>query len=174
MAGKDVVDADEWLAKLRAVLAARTHLHVTARTDARAVHGLDDAIDRAKMAIALGVDAVFVEAPSSIAELERIGAELSGRGATLVANMVEGGTTPLCSAAELADAGFGLVINPLTSLLSIIPAMRDGLAELHTNGTVRDRLDHLATFEDITTVVGLDTHVAHAVPEPSEQKGTVR
>ena len=67
MAGKQVVDRDEWLAKLRAALDHRRHLHVTARTDARAPLGLDEAIDRARRAADLGVDAVFVEAPESIA-----------------------------------------------------------------------------------------------------------
>ena len=74
MAGKQVVPRDEWLAKLRAAVARRTHLHVTARTDARAAVGLDEALERARMARDHGVDAVFVEAPESVAELERIAA----------------------------------------------------------------------------------------------------
>jgi 2,3-dimethylmalate lyase len=74
MEGKEVVERDEWLAKLRAACDRRTHLHVTARTDARAVLGLDEAIERARMARDLGVDAVFVEAPQSVAELEAIAA----------------------------------------------------------------------------------------------------
>ena len=71
MAGKQVVPTDEWLAKLRAAVDHRSHLHVTARTDARAAIGLDEAIERARAAADVGVDAVFVEAPESIDELER-------------------------------------------------------------------------------------------------------
>ena len=76
MAGKQVVPRDEWLTKLRAAVDSRTHLHITARTDARAAVDLADAIDRAKAAADLGVDALFVEAPQSMAELEQIAREL--------------------------------------------------------------------------------------------------
>ncbi len=106
MAGKQVVPAEEWLAKLRAAVDHRSHLHVTARTDARAAVGLDEAIDRARAAIDVGVDAVFVEAPESIEELERIAAALPG--VVRVANMVETGKTPLLTPAELHDLGFDL------------------------------------------------------------------
>ena len=87
MAGKQVVPREEWLAKLRAAVERRTHLHVIARTDARAAVGLDEALSRAKAAADLGVDAVFVEAPESIDELEAIAAAVPGK--VLVANMVE-------------------------------------------------------------------------------------
>ena len=93
MAGKQVVPREDWLAKLRAAVDRRTHLHVTARTDARAAVGLDEAMSRAKAAADVGVDAVFVEAPESIAELEAIAAALPD--VVRVANMVETGKTPL-------------------------------------------------------------------------------
>ena len=95
MAGKQVVPAEDWLAKLRAPRSSTaTHLHVTARTDARAAVGLDEALERARMARDDGVDALFVEAPESVG-----GARGDRRrllpGTTLVANMVETGRTPL-------------------------------------------------------------------------------
>jgi len=155
MKDKQVVDAGDWLAKLQAVLAVRTHLHVTARTDSRAVIGLDEAIERGRAAADLGVDAVFIEAPQSPAEFEQIAGALGDRGITLVANMVEGGKSPLLSVDELTDMGFALVINPLTALLSMIPAIRASLAELRAQGTVRKRLEPLAGFDDFTSVVGL-------------------
>ncbi len=99
MDGKEVVPVDDWLAKLAAAVEQRTDLFVTARTDARAVIGLDEAIDRARAAVEVGVDAVFVEAPESIAELQAISESLPA--VTLVANMVEGGKTPLLTPAEL-------------------------------------------------------------------------
>jgi 2-methylisocitrate lyase-like PEP mutase family enzyme len=82
MAGKQVVPRDDWLAKLRAAVQSRTHLHITARTDARAAVDLADAIDRAKAAADVGVDALFVEAPQSMAELEQIARALTPVGAT--------------------------------------------------------------------------------------------
>ncbi len=158
MAGKQVVPADEWLAKLRAACDHRDQLHVTARTDARAAVGLDDAIERARMARDAGVDAVFVEAPESIAELEAISAALPG--ITLVANMVETGKTPLLTPGELADLGFTLIVSPLTALFAATKALRDSLAVLRREGSLRDHLDRLVDFDDFTRVVDLDGHAA--------------
>jgi 2-methylisocitrate lyase-like PEP mutase family enzyme len=156
MTGKEIIEAGDWLTKLRAVVDARTHLHVTARTDARAVVDLDEAIERGRMAADLGVDAVFVEAPQSVAEYEQIGAALADRGSVLVANMVEGGHSPLLSRDELAELGFGLVINPLTGLLGMVPALRDLFGELQRTGTARDQVGRMVEFSDMTSIVGFD------------------
>ena len=153
MAGKQVVERDDWLAKLRAACERRTHLHVTARTDARAVHGLDEALERARMARDMGVDALFVEAPESVAELEAIAAALPD--VTLVANMVETGRTPLLTNEELADLGFRLVVSPLTILFAYVHAARGALGVLRDRGTLRDDLDRLVAFDDFTALVGL-------------------
>ena len=158
MAGKQVVPVDEWLAKLRAACDHRDRLHVTARTDARAAVSLDDAIERARMARDTGVDALFVEAPESIAELEAISAALPGT--TLVANMVETGKTPLLTPGELADLGFTLIVSPLTALFAATKALRDSLAILRREGSLRDHLDQLVDFDDFTRVVDLDGHAA--------------
>jgi 2,3-dimethylmalate lyase len=151
--GKQVVDRVEWLAKLRAARDHRTHLHVTARTDARAVLGLDEAIERAKMARDLGVDAVFVEAPTSVAELEAIAAALPD--VTLVANMVETGKTPLLTESELDELGFRLVVSPLSGLLAATRALRDAFDVLHRDGSLRARSDLLVGFDEFTDLVGL-------------------
>ncbi|MEZ5141190.1 MAG: isocitrate lyase/phosphoenolpyruvate mutase family protein [Acidimicrobiales bacterium] len=153
MAGKQVVEVDEWLAKLRTALARRTTLHVTARTDARAPLGLDAALDRARAAADLGVDAVFVEAPESVDELERIADAVPG--VTLVANMVETGRTPLLRPDELHALGFDLIVSPLTGLFSAVRAMRDSLALLRAEGTLRDHLDRVVAFDEFTGLVGL-------------------
>ncbi|MGA0863789.1 MAG: isocitrate lyase/PEP mutase family protein [Ilumatobacteraceae bacterium] len=158
MAGKEVVDTREWLEKLRAALDERHDLHVTARTDARAVTGLADALERAKMARDLGVDAVFVEAPESVAELEQIAIALPG--VALVANMVEKGRTPLLTPAELADLGFSLVVSPLSGLLSATKALGEAYARLHADGSLRDHTTTHATFDEFTTLVGLEKHLA--------------
>lgn len=156
MAGKQVVPREEWLAKLRAAVDHRTHLHVTARTDARAAIGLDEAIERAKMARDTGVDALFVEAPESVAEMERIAAALPG--ITLVANMVETGKTPLLTPDELADLGFTLIVSPLTNLFTVVKAVRDTLAILRHEGSLRGHLDRLVDFDGFGRLVGLDEH----------------
>jgi methylisocitrate lyase len=158
MPGKQVVPTEDWLAKLRAVVDHRTHLHITARTDARAMNGLDDALERAKMARDLGVDAVFIEAPESVAELERIAAEL--RDVTLVANMVETGKTPLLTPTELAELGFHLIVSPLSGLFTMVHAIRESLALLRTEGSLRSHLDRLVAFDDFGALVGLGDQFA--------------
>lgn len=153
MAGKAVVPADEWLAKLRAAVDRRTSMLVCARTDARAAVGLDDAIERAKAAADTGVDAVFVEAPETVAEMERIAAEVDAP--VLVANMVEAGKTPLLTPDELTDLGFRLVVSPLSGLFSMVRALRDSMTLLAEQGSLRDHLDRLVSFDDFTDLVGL-------------------
>ena len=159
MEGKRVVDRDEWLSKLRTALRVRDDLHVTARTDARAVISLDEAITRGRMARDLGVDAVFVEAPQSADEMARIADEISG--VTLVANMVEKGKTPLMTPDELRDIGFTLVVSPLSGLLSAARALEDAYSHLRAGGTMRDRLDTMTSFDEFTGIVGLPNHLAN-------------
>ena len=156
MAGKQVIPAEEWLAKLRAALDHRRELFVVARTDARAALSLDEACERAQAAAALGVDAIFVEAPESIEEMEAIAAATPG--CIRVANMIEGGRTPLRTPAELHDLGFDLIVSPLTGLLAAHRAMAEAYAVLRTEGTLRDRLDLVTSFDDFAPTVELDRH----------------
>jgi len=160
MAGKQVVPRDEWLAKLRAAVESRTHLHITARTDARAAVDLADAIERAKAAADVGVDALFVEAPQSMAELEQIACELSPLGLPLVANMIEKGQTPLLTPAELYAIGYTLIAAPLSLLFAATKAMREVLDVLRRDGTTRDNLSMLVPFDDFGAIVDLDGHYA--------------
>ena len=153
LAGKQVVARDEWLAKLRAALQRRTSLFVTARTDARAPLGLEEAIERARMAAGEGVDAVFVEAPESVDELERIASALPG--ITLVANMVERGRTPLLGPDQLADLGFRLVVSPLSGLFRAVHAMAEAYGQLAGEGSLRQHLEGLVEFDEFSEVVGL-------------------
>lgn len=159
MRGKQVVGRDEWLAKLRAVVSERERrdLFLVARTDARATLGLDEAIARGQAARDVGADAVFIEAPESVAELERIARAIPG---PKVANMVEGGRTPLLSPAELHDLGFDLIVTPLAALLAAARAIRDTYAELRRTGTMRGALDRLLTFEEFNRLIDLDRHYA--------------
>jgi len=153
MAGKQVVPAEDWLAKLRAACDARRTLHVTARTDARAAVSLDEAIERAKMARDCGVDALFVEAPQSAQEMEAIASALDG--ITLVANMVEAGRTPLLTPRVLAQLGFTLIVSPVSLLFAATKAMQRTAARLRDEGTMREHLDELCGFDEFGTIVGL-------------------
>ena len=156
MAGKRVVPREEWLSKLRAALDTREHLFVTARTDARAAVGLEEACERARMAADLGVDAVFVEAPESPDEMEAIAAATPG--CIRVANMIEGGRTPLRTPAELHDLGFDLIVSPLTGLLAAARQMTLAYRTLREHGTLRDRPDLVMSFDEFGPVVELDRH----------------
>jgi len=159
MRGKQVVERDEWLQKLRAVVAQRAQrdLFLVARTDARAVLGLAEAIERGRRARDLGADAVFVEAPESIAEFEAIARAIPG---PKVANMVEGGRTPLLTPAELHDLGFDLIVTPLAGLLAGARALRRVYQHLRTEGTLRGHLDELLGFDELNELVGLAQHTA--------------
>ena len=158
MDGKEVVEPAEWLLKLQIVLRERDDLFLTARTDARAVNGLHDAIERAKMARDIGVDAVFVEAPQSVDEMQQIAAALPD--VVLVANMVEKGKTPLLTPSELAELGFRMIVSPLSGLLAASKALGDAYGVLQEQGSMRDHQHLLTPFNDFTDVVGLPKYLA--------------
>jgi 2-methylisocitrate lyase-like PEP mutase family enzyme len=157
--GKRVVPRGEWLAKLQAVLDLRAEdvdLFLVARTDAAAAVGLDEAIARAKAARDLGVDAIFVEAPRSLDELERVAKEVEG--AVRVANMIEGGKTPLLSPAELHALGYDLVVTPLAGLFAAARALAEAYALIRGEGTLRNRMDLLVDFDSFNAMVDLAHH----------------
>jgi methylisocitrate lyase len=153
--GKEVVETDEMCARLRAAVDARMDpdLVLIARTDARAVLGLDAAIERAHAYVEAGADVLFVEAPESPAELERIGRELGH--APLLANMVEGGKTPQLPVAELGSLGFKIVIFPGLLTRVAVHACRSALEVLRQEGDSRPLADRIATFQEVNEIVGL-------------------
>ena len=159
MRGKRVVERGEWLGKLRAVLDMRPErdLFLVARTDARAAVSLAEAIARGQAARDLGADAVFIEAPESVAELEQIARAIPG---PKVANMVEHGKTPLLSPDELHALGFDLIVTPLAALLAAARALQETYALLQARGTLRDHLDRLLPFDAFNELVELDRHYA--------------
>ena len=156
--GKEVVTIDEMRARLRAAQAARRDpdLMIVARTDARSVLGLDEAINRGLAYADAGADALFIEAPADDDELARVGNELAQTGLPLVANMVEGGKTPLHSAAELAELGFKLVIFPGLLSRITVRAVTDALAVLAEGGDSRPLLPSLMQFSDMQRILELD------------------
>jgi methylisocitrate lyase len=169
LAGKRVVPREDWLAKLRAALERRDRLFVVARTDARAAVGLDEAIERARAAADLGVDAIFVEAPESVAEMEKVAAATPGL--VRVANMIEAGRTPLLAPAELHDLGFDLIVSPLTGLFAAARAVGRAYQVLAQEGTLRDHLELVTSFDEFNKVVDLDEHyrleARYAEPGPA-------
>jgi methylisocitrate lyase len=154
--GKQVVPLEEYLPKLRAAIAARgdAPFHVTARTDARAVHGLDEAIRRAGAFATAGADAVFVEAPESADEMARVRAAVPAH-VPLVANMVEGGKTPLRSAHDLAAAGHRMIVAPLTGLLAAGRALEHAYAALARDGSSWAVAGDLLTFGEMNELLGV-------------------
>ena len=158
MEGKRITDRADWLAKIRAVVDLREEgidMFLIARTDARGVEGLDEAIARGREAAALGADAVFVEAPVDPAEMRRVAGELAA--ARPVANMVEGGRTPLMPVPELAAMGYRVVLWGISGILAAGHALRGAYAALAATGSGPDP-SALMTFGEITDAVGLPDH----------------
>ena len=156
MDGKVVVPTAEMEAKIRAAVDARTNpdLVLIARTDARAPHGIDDALDRAHRFAAAGADVLFVEALQGEDEIELVAKELADR-IPLVFNWVEGGKTPPLSHERLAELGYKLIIMPIGTLLAATQAMQQVLASIKEHGTPLGALDQLPAFADFTDVIGL-------------------
>jgi 2,3-dimethylmalate lyase len=152
--GKAVVPVGEMVGKLSAAIDARgdDSLLIIARTDARAVEGLDAALERARRYHEAGADAIFVEAPVDRAELARIGAEVPG---PLVANMVEGGKTPLTSRAELGGLGFDLVIYANVAARAAMAAMQDVLGVLRDDGDTRAVQDRIVSMAERNRLTGM-------------------
>jgi 2-methylisocitrate lyase-like PEP mutase family enzyme len=154
--GKEVIPLAEMEKKLEAALASRTDpdFCIIARTDARGVHGLEDAIRRGRAFAKLGVDAVFVEAPQSEAELEEIPRALPN--VPLLVNVFKGGKTPMLPVERLQQLGYRIAIYPSETQRAAIHAMRQALGLLKRDGTTEKMDDALTTFKERDKVVGLD------------------
>ena len=154
--GKQVVGRGEALARIRAAVDARAEgrdILVMARTDARFGHGLDEALWRARAFADLGADLIFVEAPQSEAELERVAREVP---APCMVNLVEEGDTPILPHARLESMGYRIAAYPLTLLSSAARAMQDALAALREGKTPERRL----AFPELRALVGFDAYDA--------------
>jgi carboxyvinyl-carboxyphosphonate phosphorylmutase len=156
MSGKAVIGTDEMVGKVRAAVAARRDpdLVIVARTDAAAVSGVDAAIERARAFADAGADALFVEAPTSEAEIEKVASELTDV-APLVFNWAEGGRTPAVPLQRIADLGFAMVIYPIGTLLAATAGIRALLETLRADGTPAAAMPGLPTFAEFTDLIGL-------------------
>jgi methylisocitrate lyase len=154
MQGKEVVRKEEFAEKLQAALDARKSKDfiIVARTDARAVEGLDKAIERGLYYKDIGADVIFVEAPKTIEEMKKIGKSIK---APLVANMIEGGTTPISSASALNKMGFKIVLYPLSVLFANTFASLQILKELRRSGTTTKLNKNLVSFDEFNNIVEL-------------------
>ena len=154
--GKEVISRAEMEMKLKAALDTRTDpdFCIIARTDARAVHGLEDAIGRAQAFAKLGVDAIFVEAPQSESELAEIPKRLPD--VPLLVNVFKGGKTPMLPIERLQQMGYRIAIYPSETQRAAIHAMRSALTTLKRDGTTESIDASLTTFKERDKVVGLD------------------
>ena len=154
MQGKEVIAQEEYTEKLGAAIDARQNKDfiIVARTDARATEGLDGAIERGLQNKKTGADAVFIEAPKSIDEMKQIGKSIK---APLVANMIEGGATPLSSADALHKMGFNIILYPLSVLFANTFATMDILKELKKTGTTAKFKQKVVNFDQFNDLVEL-------------------
>ena len=155
MQGKDVISQEEYTEKLGAAIDARENKDfiIVARTDSRATEGLDKAIERGLQNKKTGADAVFIEAPRSLDEMKRIGKEIK---APLVANMIEGGATPINSAQTLSKIGFNIILYPLSVLFANTFATMNILQELKNTGTTSKYKQKVVNFDQFNNLVELD------------------
>lgn len=161
MRGKKVIDREEYFHKVRAGAEARGNndFFIVARTDALAVEGMEEAIVRVIGAREAGADASFVEAPESREQLAEIGRRAPGPN---VANMIEGGKTPVLARRELAELGFQLILHPLAGLFAAARALEETYRELHTEGETLSREGQLMTFPRFNELIGVDARYARA------------
>jgi hypothetical protein len=152
--GKGVVPAQEMQGKIKAALDARrsTNTLILARTDALAVEGLEAALERAEKYLECGVDALFIEALRSPEQMKLACAQFAHR-IPLLANMVEGGKTPILSAAELGDVGFRIVIFPGGTARAVSHTLQAYYASLHTHQTTAPWRDNMLDFDQLNDVI---------------------
>jgi len=161
LTGKSLIAGDEMVGKIKAALDARTDENtvIIARTDAIAVEGFDAAIDRAEAYVAAGCDVLFVEAPGSLDQMQKISRQFSGR-VPLLANMVEGGATPIVSSETLNELGFRIVIYPGAIVRAVVWTTQRLLASLRENGTTAEYRDRMLDVAGLNEVVETEAILA--------------
>ncbi|MFO0876870.1 MAG: isocitrate lyase/PEP mutase family protein [Gemmataceae bacterium] len=163
--GKQLISPDEMVLKLRAALQARSdpNFVILARTDARAVEGIDAAIDRLRRYAEVGADMGFLEAPTTLEELQRVPREVP---IPLLVNMLTGGATPILGAQELEQMGYKIVVCPIESLLITAHAVRRLVQCLMEQGRV-DGLEGMISFGEVKSLLRLDDHLGWRQRLPS-------
>ena len=154
MEGKQLIPPEDMVAKLRAAVAARRgDLVLIARTDARAVEGLESALERARLYRQAGADVLFFEAPQTEAEIEAVAQELAD--VPLLFNWAEGGKTPPITYERLSELGFRIIIFPISALLAATRGVREVLETIRRDGTPAAALPGLPGFNEFLEFIGL-------------------
>ncbi len=157
MFGKQTISKEEFIGKIRAACDARDEedpdFVLMARTDALAVNGLDDAIERVNLCHEAGADLAFIEAYETIEQIDK---SVKATNAPLTLNLIEGGRTPLVSVKEAEEMGFKVVLFGLTALYAAAKGMLDVLKTLKTQETAQPYLDRLITFPDFEKIVNTE------------------
>jgi 2-methylisocitrate lyase-like PEP mutase family enzyme len=164
MASKEVVDRTEAVAKITAAVDTRTDpdFLIMARTDARAVIDLDEALWRGESFLEAGADILFIESPQTEIEMRKIAETFEGT--LLVANMVEDGMTPYLTRSDIQELGFAIALYPISSLLVVTKTLQDTYASMLDQERLPDEAVRLP-FNDYNTMMGLDELVPTAVPK---------
>jgi len=155
---KQLVSVDDMVKKIKMAINARKKddFLIIARTDARTVEGLDSAIDRAKQYLEAGADMIFPEALESLEEFKKFAKEVR---APLIANMTEFGKTPYLTLKEFKEAGYDIVLFPVTLLRVSLYAMREVLKEIKEKGTQRDYLSKMMTRTEFYELIGYYNYI---------------
>jgi methylisocitrate lyase len=158
---KSIIPTEEMVKKIQAAIDTRQddNFLIIARTDARAVHGYDDAISRCKEYLNAGADVLFFEAPETKSEIKNVAEEFRYE-VPLLANMTEGGKTPLLNADELENLGYDIILYPATGFKAAQKALKSVYLEILRTGTQRGALDNLTTWQERNELNGLDDIVA--------------
>jgi len=156
MLGRRVIDAEDMAAKVRVAVESRSDpdFLVVARTDARTTLGLDEALRRAERYLEAGADVLFIESPESVDEMRRIGERF--RGVPLLANMVEGGRTPLLDAKALQEIGYRIAIFPGLGFLAAGAALEGAYKALQAAGSSKEMPVPLYDFKRFSALMGFD------------------
>jgi len=154
MTGRQVIPKEEMVEKIKAAVAARKDpdFVIIARTDARTVLGIDEAVIRGKAYEEAGADVIFIESPESLDDMKKITTSFK---VPVLANMVEGGRTPLLDVEELAEIGYHLVIYPTSSTYITAQAMVQLMKELMAKGTTKHLIEKMIPFADFNNLIGL-------------------
>ncbi|MEG1857753.1 MAG: isocitrate lyase/PEP mutase family protein [Pseudoflavonifractor sp.] len=155
MVGRQVVPMEEMVGKIHAAVDARRDpdFMIMARTDARTIYGIDAAIERGLAYKAAGADIIFIESPESEEEMRKINAAIPG---LTLANMVEGGRTPMLLNSELERIGYNVVIYPTASTYMVTKCMMDLMETLKKDGTTRNLISQMLPFPEFNEFIGLN------------------
>jgi methylisocitrate lyase len=151
LSGKKTISSEDMVKKIVAANEARKDMLIVARTDSRATEGLESAIERANLYLEAGADIIFPEALTSLDEFKLVAKNVKG---PLLANMTEFGKTPYISVEEFKEAGFKIVIFPVTTFRSAMKSIKDTLLEIKNKGTQKFILDKIMSREEFYNLIG--------------------